>query len=60
MWRKRQVEQAMLMEEQRAMDEYLTTLLSDGELDVDTVRHLFLQQYPGEEYYMENFISEFL
>jgi len=60
MWRKRQVEQAIMMEEQRSMDEYLTFLINDNELDVDQVRFLFLQQYPHEEHYMESFISDYL
>lgn len=60
MWRKREVEQVRIMEEQRAMDEFLTFLLGDRELDIDQVRFLFLEQYPHEEYYMESFISDYL
>lgn len=60
MWRKREVEQVRIMEEQRAMDDYLSFLLNDRELDVDTVRAMFLEQYPHEEYYMESFISDYL
>lgn len=60
MWRKREVEQVRIMEEQRAMDEFLTFLLEDRELDIDQVRFLFLEQYPHEEYYMESFISDYL
>jgi hypothetical protein len=60
MWRKREVEQLRIMEEQRAMDEFLTFLLEDRELDIDQVRFLFLEQYPHEEYYMESFISDYL
>lgn len=60
MWRKREVEQARLLQEQRAMDEYLSFLMNDSELDIDQVRFLFLEQYPQEEYYMESFISDYL
>lgn len=60
MWRKREVEQVRIMEEQRAMDEFLTFLLEDRELDIDQVRFLFLEQYPHEENYMESFISDYL
>lgn len=60
MWRKREVEQARLLQEQRVMDDYLAFLMNDSELDIDQVRFLFLEQYPQEEYYMESFISDYL
>lgn len=60
MWRKREIEQARIIQEQRAMDEYLSFLLNDEELDVDQVRFMFLEQYPHEEYYMESFITDYL
>ena len=60
MWRKREIEQARIIQEQRAMDEYLSFLLNDEKLDVDQVRFMFLDQYPHEEYYMESFITDYL
>ena len=60
MWRKREVEQARILQEQRSMDEYLAFLINDRELDIDQVRFMFLEQYPYEEHYMESFISDYL
>lgn len=60
MWRKREIEQARILEEQRAMDEYLSFLLNDEDLDVNQVRFMFLEQFPFEEHYMESFITDYL
>ena len=60
MWRKRQVEQLMILEQEREMDKFLTFLLNDTELDIDAVRCLFLDQYPEEQPYMESFINDYI
>ena len=60
MWRKREVEQLMIREQQRDMEAYLVRMLEDTELDVDVVRELFLEQFPGEEHFFVDFLNDYL
>lgn len=60
MWRKREVEQLKIYEQQRDMEAYLVRMLEDTELDVDVVRELFLDQFPGEEYFFAEFLEDYL
>jgi hypothetical protein len=60
MWRKREVEQLIMLEAQREMEAYLSRLLNDTELDIEQVRYMFEEQYPGEEQFFDNFLGDFL
>jgi hypothetical protein len=50
----------IFIQEQQAMDDYLSRLMNESDVDIDTVRFLFLEQFPGKEDYMETYINDFL
>jgi hypothetical protein len=57
MWRKRQTEQMMLLQNQGEMENYLGYLVHNTEYVIDDVRVLFLEQFPGEEDYFDEYVS---
>jgi hypothetical protein len=57
MWRKRQTEQMMLLQTQGEMENYLGYLIHNTEYVIDDVRVLFLEQFPGEEDYFDEYVS---
>lgn len=59
MFRKRQVEQAMIMAQEREMEQYLNLMLDNHAMNVDEVREMFLQQYPHEYQFLEDYIEDY-
>jgi len=59
-FRSSRTEQMIFIQEQQAMDDYLSRLMNESDVDIDTVRFLFLEQFPGKEDYMETYINDFL
>jgi hypothetical protein len=57
MWRKRQTEQMMLLQNQGEMENYLGLLVHDTSFEMDDVRALFLDQFPGEEHFFDEYVS---
>ena len=57
MWRKRQTEQMMLLQNQGEMENFLGLLVHDTEYVIDDVRVLFLDQFPGEELFFDEYVS---
>lgn len=57
MFRKRQTEQVMIQQNEREMDQYLGTLVHDSEYELEDVKMLFLEEYPGEESYFDEYVS---
>ncbi len=57
MWRKRQTEQVMLLQNQGEMENYLGYLVHNTEYVIDDVRVLFLEQFPGEEDFFDEYVS---
>jgi hypothetical protein len=57
MWRKRQTEQMMLLQNQGEMENYLGYLVHNTEYVIEDVRVLFLEQFPGEEDYFDEYVS---
>jgi hypothetical protein len=57
MWRKRQTEQMMLLQNQGEMENYLGYLVHNTEYVIDDVRVLFLEQFPGEEHFFDEYVS---
>ena len=57
MWRKRQTEQMMLLQNQGEMENYLGYLVHNTEYVIDDVRVLFLDQFPGEEHFFDEYVS---
>jgi hypothetical protein len=57
MWRKRQTEQMMLLQNQGEMENYLGYLVHNTEYVIDDVRVLFLEQFPGEEDFFDEYVS---
>ena len=57
MWRKRQTEQLMLLQTQGEMENFLGLLIHDTEYVIDDVRVLFLDQFPGEEDFFNEYVS---
>ena len=57
MWRKRQTEQMMLLQNQGEMENFLGLLVHDTAYEIDDVKVLFLDQFPGEEYFFDEYVS---
>ena len=57
MWRKRQTEQMLLLQTQGEMENFLGLLIHDTEYVIDDVRVLFLDQFPGEEHFFDEYVS---
>ena len=60
MWRKRQTLQLERVQLETEMDNFLSRLLNNENLDIDNIREIFLEQFPNEELHMESFIHDFL
>ncbi len=57
MWRKRQTEQMMLLQNQGEMENYLGHLIHDTEYVIEDVKSLFLHQFPGQEHLFDEYVS---
>lgn len=57
MWRKRQTEQMMLLQHQGEMENFLGLLIHDTAYEIDDVKVLFLDQFPGEEHFFDEYVS---
>ena len=57
MWRKRQTEQMMLLQNQNEMENFLSLLIHDTAYEIDDVRSLFLEQFPDEELFFDEYVS---
>lgn len=60
MWRKREVMQLERAQLETEMDNFLSRLLNNENMNIDDVRELFLEQFPNEELHMESYITDFL
>jgi len=60
MWRKREVMQLERAQLETEMDNFLSRLLNNENMNIDNVRELFLEQFPNEELHMESYITDFL
>lgn len=60
MFRSKRTEQASLLEYEREMSSYVTLMLEDGSVDVEEVRAMFLDQFPGEESFFDECVQEYL
>jgi hypothetical protein len=47
----------ILLQNQGEMENYLGLLVHDTEYVIDDVRVLFLEQFPGEEDYFDEYVS---
>jgi hypothetical protein len=47
----------MLLQNQGEMENYLGLLVHDTSFEMDDVRALFLDQFPGEEHFFDEYVS---
>ena len=47
----------MLLQNQGEMENFLGLLIHDTEYVIDDVRVLFLDQFPGEEHFFDEYVS---
>lgn len=59
MFKSKFTEQASLIQLEREMESFLNLLLEDSEIDIDTARDLFLQQFEGEEGFFEDYVESY-
>lgn len=59
MFKSRKTEQFNLITQEREMHHYLSTVL-EGNSDIDLVRELFLEAFPNQEDYFDDFIIDYL
>ena len=60
MWRKREIIQLERAQLEIEMDNFLSRLLNNENINIDDIRELFLEQFPNEGLHMESYITDFL
>lgn len=60
MFKSKRTEQASLFEYEREMGKYIALMLEDETVDVEEVRAMFLDQFPGEDLFFEEYVEGYL
>lgn len=48
-----------LIQLEREMEDLLSRLLEDNQIDIDTAREIFLEQFEGEEFFFNNYVDTY-
>ena len=55
MFKSKFTEKANLIQLEREMEDLISRLLEDDNIDLDVAREIFLEQFEGEEYFFNNY-----
>lgn len=59
MFRSKFTEKANLIQLEREMEELISRLLEDNDVDLDVAREVFLEQFEGEEFFFNNYVDNY-
>lgn len=59
MFKSKFTEKANLIQLEREMEDLITRLLEDDNIDLDVAREIFLEQFEGEEFFFNNYVDNY-